>query len=58
MKIDGIPLSHQPVQNILNDEKSDEIRFDIGELSGYYVFEEQHPKINGVEMKSTINLRY
>ena len=50
-EIDDIPISHQSIQNILNEEKTDEVSFDIGELSGYYVFDEQHPKINGVEMR-------
>ena len=42
---------HQSIQNILNEEKTDEVSLDIGELSGYYVLDEQHPKINGVEMR-------
>ena len=50
-EVDNIPISHQSIQNILNKEKADEVSFDIGELSGYYVFDEQHPIINGVEMR-------
>jgi hypothetical protein len=49
--VDDIPISHQSIQSILNEEKTDEMSFDIGELSGYYVFDEQHPKINGIEMR-------
>jgi hypothetical protein len=36
--VDNIPISHQSIQSILNEEKADEVSFDIGELSKILCF--------------------
>lgn len=43
--IDNIPISHTSINNILNLVNGNEIKFNVGELSGYYSFDEQHLKI-------------
>jgi hypothetical protein len=48
LKHDNISMSHQTINNKLGkDEDTDFIKFEATELSGFYVFDEQHLSING-----------
>ncbi|GHU05391.1 hypothetical protein AGMMS49960_21790 [Betaproteobacteria bacterium] len=56
LKIDNMSLSHQTINTKLcTEENTDLIVFELSELSGFYVFDEQHPKTNGKHIvKGTI----
>ena len=50
LKVDDVTLSHQSVANALKIENTRELSFDVGDLSGYYGYDEQFIDIGGVSL--------
>jgi transposase-like protein len=53
LKIDDISLSHQSIVNILDVGDTNEITFDVEELSGYVIYDEQFIALFDKETKKT-----